>query len=1633
VTKTSLSPRAQRAPTQGPTGVINAGRDVIQAGRDIITGDVFVGPFARLRDRWIDPAPIFRDVQVERFEGREWLVAQLDKFIEDNDHGHFIVQADAGLGKTALAAWLAWRRNWPCHFTRLSNGQVSLIALSNLGAQLIARYGLGDEYAPQGMLSDAAGEAGWFQNVLQAAADAARAGGEPLVIVADGLDEAEPVRGALPLGLPVLLPRGAYIVATCRTGTNLLALRQPKKEIEIKPGSRRNSDDLSKYLATALTTDDRLVRVLDAAGLGPREVAERLQARCGGVWIYLRYVLNELRSGERSVDDIDSLPGDLFAYYSETLLLDHRDPNWGRTVLPLLATLAVAAEPLPISVLTRLAGLPEEHPVQLLCGGRLLPFLTATPSPDDGLLHYSVYHASLREFLMGTAPLPATGSARAQAEQFARAAAAAHSRIADTYLEAFGGLGQGLPVLAADPQGSQRDGGYALRHLTEHLELAHREEDLTVLLAQELPSPEFGSVWYTAHEQSGTLAEYRADLNRARRLAADRTDRDVRRGRAAASIALEIRYLMIDAAIRASVPVNLIGSLVENGLWTPARALFYARQPVDPDDRATRLAWLLDVLPEKDQSAIAQEALALARQVRSTYWRAWAYSVLAAYLPGAHAREAAQEGLTATATVEYDDAKSDLLARFAGQLPTDLVPQAAGIAQAISGETERVQALLALVPVVPESVLPDMVAALTGVAEGSLRLRLLVGIAARGSETVVDALTAAARTLTGGNRAWALGAIAEIGSATGLALVAEAVDAARQATDPAERAELLRRLSRNTEPSQREQLLAEALSDARSAPEDVRVRAVLSVAEALPAPHRRSVIVGLVGEALDQPPGPDRTRYLAGLAGYLTERQLEKVIPAVLATESEEDKAELLIAYASTLPEQFVRRALQAAATVRDEARRGAVIEGLAPALPESLLGEALSLVSGITNPDIRWSTVAVLAERLPERHLGQALSMVQSSARESGAARFLLAVAQRGGEPRRPELVREALASARAATDGFSRAQALGDIAASLDTVERDRVLAEAGEAAEASVNDYTAVYALDYLIRRSSGRLRRKLTDAAFARTRSMSDTWWRSAWLARLARHVPKAEHSVLLAEALADARSLSSKQERASALLNMATDFPGDERIGICHELLALAGDGEGLERGLALALPIARSLPDRLLLRCLELLRKVSFEDTRPPSFGWLLRLIPDRKMDEVLTALRNYPFGLSHAHGLGTAALYVPERIRPQVLTLALDAYERVIARRAILTQAQWRWPDRLTQVELDIFRRVLADNELDDFLNILAAALDVIVKVGGTPCVDECLDAFRTIQRWWPPFEIAETSSSDGLPAAHRASRTTEDGCGHAGSRSPASRGSSHDKNLEGTQDHDSERWPVVQLQRQRPDRACPHPARRRRRRRRGRHSAQPSHPAPAAGPGADGRPAHRLGARDRGISQRHRGAHRTRAARSHRPGAARQPGHAGDPDGGVHPLPDRLRCHPGRAVGEGEQRRHRRDGGADDLRAAVRPDHHRPGASAVARPGGVPGAVLRVPVPDRADHAVPAQHDPDGAGGPARLLLLRGHAAGLRGLGAGRVRLPEHRVRHRDERRVQDPGVRHRAQPLLPAVVHPVAGTSAAGGPIR
>src|SRR5207245_949854 len=100
-----------------------------------------------------DPRLVFAAVGVHAFTGREWLSSEMDRFMAGNPCGHIFIEAEAGLGKTAFAAWLVKTRGYLSHFSRYAGGGYAPTALANLSAQLITNFGL-DDQAPGRMLPE---------------------------------------------------------------------------------------------------------------------------------------------------------------------------------------------------------------------------------------------------------------------------------------------------------------------------------------------------------------------------------------------------------------------------------------------------------------------------------------------------------------------------------------------------------------------------------------------------------------------------------------------------------------------------------------------------------------------------------------------------------------------------------------------------------------------------------------------------------------------------------------------------------------------------------------------------------------------------------------------------------------------------------------------------------------------------------------------------------------------------------------------------------------------------------------------------------------------------------------------------------------------------------------------------------------------------------------------------------------------------------------------------------------------------------------------------------------------------------------------------------------------------------------
>jgi hypothetical protein len=480
-------------------GDVRADRGSVAAGRDVVarllaTGDrntFFVGGYQRLDEAYVDPWSVFERVRLDRFTGREWLETQVDRFLHENDRGYFVLEAKAGVGKSAFMAHLVKERAWIHHFVELAPGEAGVVtARKNLAAQLMRAYNLaGDGEEP--VLPDEAASRPDFLGSLLRRASEKRAADEKLVVVVDGLDEAGTRSGENVLGLPRVLPAGVFFLVSKRPVPVALDVEPPRRVVTLDPDSQENLADARAYLNAAARWDG-VARALrettkpEGGTYGAEDLVAALLAKSRGIWVYLHYVVSEIEDEYRADRDahhpldLDALPEGLWAYYLGfwRRWKSEHGQEWHRIHLPVLATLAAVREEISLELLGALSGVDELPELP----DRWRPFLAVERGDER---RYRLYHATLEQFLQGDVEQDALAEdERDFADELARAARSAHARIADRYLSAWGGLDAGLQGLS-DELARDLDGRYGLRHVADHLARRGQPVDLHRLLSLE--------------------------------------------------------------------------------------------------------------------------------------------------------------------------------------------------------------------------------------------------------------------------------------------------------------------------------------------------------------------------------------------------------------------------------------------------------------------------------------------------------------------------------------------------------------------------------------------------------------------------------------------------------------------------------------------------------------------------------------------------------------------------------------------------------------------------------------------------------------------------------------------------------------------------------------------------------------------------------------------------------------------------------------------------------------------------------------------------------------------------------------------------------------------------------------------
>ncbi len=569
---------------------------------------LFSGSYERLRDAYIPADAVFRRAGVDSFCGREWLTGHLDAFLKAHDRGYFVLEAAAGMGKTAFLAHLVRQRGYIHHFAETS--RETGMALRSLTAQVILTCELSGEGIPA-VLPPIAGQPAYFAQMLERASAKLRMGpiaglGNKLVIIVDGLDEAVPGQQENAFGLPEEPPKGVYFVISKRpVPVRLRSGDTPRVQEQIHADRVENLRDLRTWLE-ARVEDEAIRRAVRPAT--ETDFVEAVLRRSQGVWIYVHYLLAEIAHNVGPVD-LNVLPRGLWEYYAKfwQSWRDKHIQDWDTFDLKVLATLAALQEESTAEFLRAQSGTQREF-AELR--RRLERDWRAFIAVTDGTpARYRIYHASLRQFFEGTVESQDTGD-REFIRELAEATVAAHGRLAEYYVTMWGGLARGLPKLGDVPAVGP-EAAYGRRWLAAHLEMAGRAGDLHQLLRLERKASigRSDNLWYRVQEAAQAIPQFVADVARAWTLSA-----------ASGDLAVQARCALITCSVNnaaRNLPRQMLVALVEKGVWTVDQAVLYAREILDTQERALALVGLAAAARGDEREAMEREARQAMRALSS--------------------------------------------------------------------------------------------------------------------------------------------------------------------------------------------------------------------------------------------------------------------------------------------------------------------------------------------------------------------------------------------------------------------------------------------------------------------------------------------------------------------------------------------------------------------------------------------------------------------------------------------------------------------------------------------------------------------------------------------------------------------------------------------------------------------------------------------------------------------------------------------------------------------------------------------------------------------------------------------------------------------------------------------------------
>ncbi|MEG4211671.1 ATP-binding protein [Microcoleus sp. S13_B4] len=332
--------------------------------------------------------------RTQDFTGRQFVLAAIAEFLQNNRKGYFVLEADPGVGKSSIMAKLVLllKRRCVAHFNSQSQGIVRTEQfLENACTQLIRGYQLNYPQLPENATRD-----GNFLSRLLGEVST-KLGGKKLIVVVDALDEVDSSlqgRGSNVLYLPDALPDNVYFIVSKRPES----LPLPNHQVfDLMQYSAESLADVKLYIDKRTSNSASIQSWINRQNLQREQFVAAVAEKSQNNFMYLRYVLNDIDSGKYSDVNLQDLPRELEGYYDKhwMQMMGREDDPLLEMRVKIIYVLSKAREAVSRGWIAKSVGETDFKVQQVL--KKWESFLRQ--QQVDGEIRYSIYHNSFRDFL----------------------------------------------------------------------------------------------------------------------------------------------------------------------------------------------------------------------------------------------------------------------------------------------------------------------------------------------------------------------------------------------------------------------------------------------------------------------------------------------------------------------------------------------------------------------------------------------------------------------------------------------------------------------------------------------------------------------------------------------------------------------------------------------------------------------------------------------------------------------------------------------------------------------------------------------------------------------------------------------------------------------------------------------------------------------------------------------------------------------------------------------------------------------------------------------------------------------------------------------------------------------------------